>query len=191
MSPKLLFLPRPKKKIVKKHLPFLLPGFLGFLIILTCWQKVDFFLERGAQFKASLWPQLSVSHFAFSGDLFQKGQRDLSQKEFKIGEKQVEVLNKIYLGFLFRGDLLETEKIIHREEDIRKELKILEKQLEETPYSWQLLLEKAVLAYQVYEDGLAKEAWDLAYWLDPNNEEVLKLEEKLGFLSLESNDSNH
>lgn len=181
MIPKLLFLAASKKKVVKKHLPFLLPAVLGFLILLMTWQKVDFFFSKKTQLKAALWPQLPSAHFVFARDLFEKGQKSLSQKEFEIGKEQIEVLNKVYLGFLFKKDLQKIEKLIYKEKNIKKELKKLEEQFEKTPYSWQLLLKKAVLAYQIYEDKQAKEAWGLAYWLDPNNEEVLGLGEKLSF----------
>ena len=180
MNPKLLFLPTPKKIVKdKKYLQFLLPLILGFLILTLIWQKTEGFLFKKAQFNVSLWPQIPFSHLAFSRDLFEKGQKDLSQKQFEIGKNQVEILNKVYLGFLFERDLLETEKIINQEGDIKKQLEILEEQLEEMPYSWQLLLKKAVLSYQIYENEKAEDAWSLAYWLDPNNEEVLVLKDKL------------
>jgi len=141
VNSKLLFLPAPKKEDLKKQLPFLLPALLAFLIVLTSWQKFNFFLDQKAQFKVGLWPQIPSAHFAFARDLFQKGQGGLSQKEFKVGKKQVESLDKTYLGFLF----------------------------------------KKILSYRIYEDGAAKKAWRLAYWLNPNNKEVLGLGEKLGF----------
>ena len=181
MNSKLLFLPAPKKEDLKKQLPFLLPALLAFLIVLTSWQKFNFFLDQKAQFKVGLWPQIPSAHFAFARDLFQKGQGGLSQKEFKVGKKQVESLDKTYLGFLFKKRLEKTEKIINQEKDIKKQLAMLDSQLEKTPYCWQLLLKKAILSYRIYEDGAAKKAWRLAYWLNPNNKEVLGLGEKLGF----------
>lgn len=179
VSPKLLLLPPPKKIASKKHLPFLLPMILGFLIILTAWQKNGFFFSEKAQFKTKLWPQLPTTHFSFARDLLNKGQKGLAQKEFDIAKNQVEDLNKIYLGFLFKKNLKRTEELIYKEEKIEEELEELEEQLEKTPYSWQLLLKKAVLAYQIYQNEKAQEAWQTAYWLDPNNEEVLGLKEKL------------
>ena len=183
MDSKLLFLPAPKKKALKKHLPFLLPAFLGFLIILTSWQKIDFFLKRKAQFKVGLWSQMPSTHFGFARYLFEKGQKDLSQKEFEVGKGQVEALDKTSLGFLFKKDLEKTEKIINQEKDIRAQLAIVDKKLENMPYCWQLLLKKAILSYRVYENETSKTSWNLAYWLNPNNEEVLGLGERFALAS--------
>jgi hypothetical protein len=74
-----------------------------------------------------------------------------------------------------RGDRIITEAIIRKPGIIRGEIAAWEKELETKPYSRDVLLKLALLNYSLYQDGAGKDYYEQARYLDPTNENVIKL----------------
>nr|AQS30647.1 hypothetical protein [uncultured bacterium] len=73
----------------------------------------------------------------------------------------------------------ETEEWVSRPDRLRAEILKWEKVLQDRPYDQGVLLQLAVLNWQVYEEQKALEYFARAKYLDPNNAEVRRLGESI------------
>lgn len=166
----------------KTHWMFSWTPFLFLLFLFALFVAQLFYpkskLETSIRY-VQLWPQLPASHFALARSLTENGYEELAQKEFLKGESLTKNLKYVLLGWLFKRDLEETKKMVFQKEALTNKLNEVNELLSSYPYSWQLLLKKSVLDYQLYQDGQASAAADLAFWLDPGNKTVIKLKKDL------------
>jgi len=177
----LLLLPAPKPTLVKTLISWVPTTILAVLLALLLLQLLWFrsSLDKALQ-RAQRWPQLPSSHFYLAKALWKTGQETLAQKEFRLGEAQTKNFKKIMMGWLWQYDWEKTKNILEQKQKTEHELNQLNQLLSNYPYSWQLLLSKAVLAYQLYQDQTAQEALNLANWLIPENQEVVKIRDLIG-----------
>ncbi len=99
----------------------------------------------------------------------------MAQKELAIGDQQTQSLKKILVGWIFQFDENRTKNLVGEKQRLENELEATNRQLTTYPYSWQLLLKKSLVSYQLYQDQASQKALDLASWLTPENQEVSKI----------------
>ena len=74
-------------------------------------------------------------------------------------------------------ELKKTEATIQKTQQIRQEIQLWERALDEKSNYRDVLLRLALLNYQINQNEEAKDYWGRANYLDPNNEEVVKVGE--------------
>ena len=67
--------------------------------------------------------------------------------------------------------------MIQKTQAVRQEIQSWESALKEKPNYRDVLLRLALLNYQINQNEEAKDYWERANYLDPNNEEVVKVGE--------------
>jgi tetratricopeptide (TPR) repeat protein len=127
--------------------------------------------------RASYWPWLSKTHLNLSLFWFEVGDEKKALDELSKANKWLFIKTS-----WARESLIKAEEKVLEPERIRDEIRSWEKILEERPYFRDVLLRLSILCYQVYEDDKAKEYFTKAEYLDPNNEEVLKVKEVISSL---------
>lgn len=121
------------------------------------------------------WPQFPGSHYLLAQALTIHGQGELAHKELALGEKQQQFFQLFSLGRFFQSHQEAAKKQVNQKANLEAELVRLNQQLEVSPFSWQLLLEKAVIEYRLYQDSSAQQTADLALWLNPENSQVQEI----------------
>ena len=130
-------------------------------------------LEKAIQI-TRCWPQFPSSHLKLARALIINGHEELAKKELVIGQQQLQGLKILFIDYFFQTELKKTQNLINQKADLEINLKTVGLQLESYPYSWQLLLKKGLLKYQIYQDKEAQKILNLTFWLYPNNHEIQK-----------------
>jgi hypothetical protein len=114
------------------------------------------------------WPQFSVPHLELALYLFQSGSTQ-AQKELALGKKALfpnqNLINKV-------------EKVVNQPQLVKNHIDYWQGFSQKGVDSNQAYLHLALLNFQLYRDKEATEAWQKAFWLDPNDkitEEVKKV----------------
>jgi len=117
--------------------------------------------------RAGWWPWSSRSHSEMALTWFENGDEEKALRELGLANRLLIIKTEKAEESLKRAE----EKVMEPER-IRREIESWEKVLEEKPDYRDVLLRLALLNYQIYEDEKAKDCWNRANYLDPNNEEV-------------------
>jgi len=159
---------------------------------------------KSFRLKKELWILLFVFFLFLAGHLRPKGQIDQArlavgrwpcspQKRLQLAEillannQERLALNEYYQaeGFYhlspfalpnkLKKKLLETKKLVFQAKEIREEIDYWQKVNQAKPYYRDGLLNLSLLYYQLWQDQLAQEVWQKAFYLDPNNTRVKKI----------------
>lgn len=175
----LLLLPAPKPDAFSEMKSWLVTILLALFLIGLLSQNFGSSSDIKKTIKqAQRWPQVPSSHFKLARILFLNGQEELAEKELKVGQQQIKRLKFLSLDFLFRREQENTQALVKLKPALSTQLEKINQKLEIYPYSWPLLLRKAVLEFRLYQQEQAQEAADLAFWLNPEGkqiQEVLKI----------------
>lgn len=164
-------LPQPiKKHLTLSNLQLFVLCFLFFVLL------ISYFLPRSKIDKNRLavarWPLSIKKHVQMAKTFFENGNLEKAKLEITKAKK----LYQFFKFFDFRGKakkyLKEGENLINQPEAIKKKIDYWETVLKTKPNFRDVYLRLSLLYYQLYEDKKAKQAWEKAFYLDPNNEIV-------------------
>ena len=108
---------------------------------------------------------------------FEAGDEHKALKELEMANKLLIVKTAARVGNVDR-----VKDKVEQPERIRKEIELWKNVIADRPYFRDALLRLSVLNFQVYEDEEANDYFKQAEYLDPNNEEVLKVKEIISSL---------
>jgi len=122
--------------------------------------------------KAGWWPWSAKSHAKMAIEFFEKGEEKKAKKELEIANRLLflELTN-------VKKEVKKAENKVREPDKIKQEIESWENILEKKPFYRDVLLRLAILNYQIYENERATEYFERAEYLDPKNEEVLKVGE--------------
>jgi tetratricopeptide (TPR) repeat protein len=123
-----------------------------------------------AQERASRWPWSSKSHSQMALAWFEAGDEDMALNELEVANKLLIVKTR-----RAKNSLKEANDKVMEPEKIREEIVDWEKILGEMPSFKDVFLRLAVLNYQLYNETQARDYFEKAEYLDPNNEEILEI----------------
>lgn len=122
------------------------------------------------QEKAAWWPWLSQAHSQMAVAWFEAGNEEKALRELALANK---------LLIIKSGVNQENLRLIHdkisESKKIRREIFGWEEVLEKNPYYKDVLLRLSILNYQLYQNEKAKDYFERAEYLDPNDDEVLEV----------------
>jgi len=169
---------RPVKPIVhpllkKIKLVYVLMVLVGLGLVGSLWNG---WMVTGNE-KVSWWPWSAKSHAEMAITWFENGDEIKALEELELANRLILVKTE---GVKFH--LKRAEDKVREPERIRQEIESWEKVIEVGPDYLDVLLRLSLLNYQIYEDEKTKEYFDKAEYLDPGNEDVLKVKEIISFL---------
>ena len=122
-----------------------------------------------AQERVAWWPWSSQTHVAMALQYYENGEEIKAKAEIEKANRLLLVKFKDN-----KKNLRMAEVRVQERDRIKQEIKSWEKIIEEKPYYRDVLLRLAILNFQIYNDEQAKDYWEKANYLDPNNEEVIE-----------------
>jgi len=122
--------------------------------------------------KAGWWPWSAKSHAKMAIEFFEKGEEKKAKKELKIANQLLFLSLKST-----KTEVKRAENKVSEPDKIKQEIESWENVLEKRPFYRDVLLRLAILNYQLYENERAMEYFKKAEYLDPKNEEVLRVGE--------------
>lgn len=122
--------------------------------------------------RAGWWPWSAKSHAEMALVWFENGNEVEAVRELELANRLLVIKTQTV-----EDNLKRAEEKVRQPGKIRGEIESWEKVLEEKPYYRDVLLRLALLSYQIYEDEKAQEYFERAKYLDPNNEEVKKIDQ--------------
>jgi len=114
--------------------------------------------------------------------LFEAGKVELAKEELSLIDKSGVFRLVMRVRPSLAKEWQRVSEKLKEPEELRAKIEYWEKVLKEKPEYRDGLLRLAVLYYQVYEDEKAKKAWQGAWRLDPNGEEVKMVGRLIGRL---------
>lgn len=165
-----------KIRSLRQHSPLLV---LIILIALIVGQQI----YNNSSLKKSIvlaknWPSFPQSHLRLSVSLANNGYEQLAKKELLIAQKQILNLKLLDLDKALNQPMEMAKKQVLLKTRLEKELAATNQLLLTYPYSWQILLKKARLSYQLGQNDNYRQALKKANWLSPNNRFVKKMFQK-------------
>lgn len=147
---------------------------------------ISYFLPRSKIDKNRLavarWPLSIKKHVQMAKTFFENGSLEKAKLEITKAKK----VYQFFKFFDFKGKakkyLKEGESLINQPEAIKKKIDYWETVLKTKPNFRDVYLRLSLLYYQLYEDEKAKQTWEKAFYLDPNNEVVREVGKELGML---------
>lgn len=136
---------------------------LSLLIIILGFASISFFLIQ------SWSPE---KHFQLSQAYYQQGHEEKAKRELTLGKKLYQVFSFLDFDKKMVQSLVQTEKIVFQKEEIEKEIKNLEEELKNKPFSQDILLKLSLDYFKLYEQEKALYYFQKASYLDPNGELV-------------------
>lgn len=123
-----------------------------------------------AQERAGRWPWSSRAHSQMALAWFEAGNEAKALEELKLGNDLLIIKTRAA-----EASLKKAEDKVTQPGKVRQEIASWEKILETRPNYRDVYLRLAILNYQVGEIKQAQSDWEKANYLDPNNEEVIKV----------------
>ena len=114
------------------------------------------------------WPTLPYSHLSLAKKSFDLGYQDMANIFLTNASRQMSYLEPLHLDILFAKQFQDTKLWIQQPELKTKQLEALNQRLEKSPYSWELLLDKAKLEAELYNQKELEKTLALITWLYPN-----------------------
>jgi len=122
--------------------------------------------------KVGWWPWSAKSHAKMATEFFEKGEEEKAKKELKIANRL------LFLSLTStKTEVKNAEKKVNEPDEIKQEIESWENILEKRPFYRDVLLRLTILNYQLYENERALEYFERAEYLDPKNEEVVRVGE--------------
>jgi len=122
------------------------------------------------------WPTLPSSSLLMVKAAFNNGYQDLATTYLTYATSQVKQLEAFCLNIPYSSQLREVKEHIETPQKLRTELQAVEKDIDKAPYSWQLLLRKAKLEAELYQQKELEKTLALITWLYPQFPLPLKQE---------------
>lgn len=171
-------LPQPiKNSLTTYHLQLITLIFLLLVILANYLWPQDAVLK--AKLRTAQWPILPTSHFKMAQAYFNNGYDQEAKKEFF----QAYLSFRFLLGRNFfpwwQKEAVKTNQLIIKKDQIQDKIDYWEQILKNKPNFRDAYLRLSVLYYQILEDEKAKEMWNKAFYLDPNNEIIQEVGKKL------------
>ncbi len=173
------------KKFCKKYFFFLSKNFrsiysrrflLSLLLLLIL---VNYLFPKNKIEKARLdvarWPFSAKKHLKLIKTFFDNGNSVKSKEEIRIIEMSPFMSFNIKLIPNLKKEFHKTEAIIELPDKTEEKINQLETLLLQKPYYRDLYLRLSLLYLQIWKDEEAKQAWQTAYYLDPNSPQVKQL----------------
>jgi len=115
------------------------------------------------------WPLSTKKNLKLAEVLFNNNYESQAIEEFKKGEKLYQLFSFLRLNQKTQENLKETKKLVYSCQKIKEKISYWETVLKTKPYCRDGLLQLAALNYQLKEDKKARQYWEKAFYLDPNN----------------------
>lgn len=146
------------------------------LAILSLILLVNFFWPREELFTAQLnllrQPYSPISHLKLSRMFFNSGYGAEALAEYQKAQQGYQFFSFLDFNQKVAQNLVETEKLIYKPGELKKEVQIWEEVLKTKPYARDVLLQLAALNYQLCQNEKALDYYSRAFYLDPNNTNV-------------------
>ena len=121
------------------------------------------------------WPFSSKKHLSFSQALFINGYFNEAKQEFRQGSNLYKQTRFGDLANQTEKEITKTTTLLSQPEKIQAEIKFWEEILKNKPYYRDVSLHLAILHANLWQITEAREDWQKASYLDPNNELVQKI----------------
>jgi len=154
-------------------LVYVLVGLVGLGLAGSLWNG---WMVSGNE-KVSWWPWSAKSHAEMAITWFENGDEEKALAELELANRLI-----FFETEGVKANLKIAENKVREPERIRQEIESWEKVIEEKPYYRDVLLRLALLNYQIYENEAAQEYFNRAEYLDPGNEDILRVKEIISFL---------
>lgn len=139
-----------------------------------------------AQLDISSWPLSAKKHLEMAKAYFNHGDEKKAVAELKKAESLYHSLAFLDIKRNVKQQLEETKTLLSQPEKVRQDINYWETVLKSKPHYRDVFLRLSVLNYQLYQHEKFQEYWEKAFYLDPNNEVVQKLGEKIGVANFSS-----
>ena len=120
----------------------------------------------------SRWPLSIKNHLQLAQSYFDND--ELNKTEIEV--EKAKRLYKFFKIFDFKKRAAEKikagESLVSQPEKIKKQINYWQTILKDKPNFRDVYLHLSLLHYQLWQDEKAKQAWEKAFYLDPNNENV-------------------
>lgn len=145
---------------------------------------VSFLLPRDqltqTRLQADRFPLSAKKQLVLSRVLLQSGWENEALAAFLRAEKLAAKFGFLDSSGKLTGDLVNTQTLVYQPQKIKAEINYLNEVLIGKPHYRDLFLRLAVLHCQLYQDELARDYWQKAFYLDPNNWEVQQVGKLIG-----------
>lgn len=129
------------------------------------------------------WPLFPKKHLQMAEVYFNTGDEEQAVEEFKKAETLYRSLAFLDILGNTKKQLEEAEKLLSHPKKVRQDINYWETVLKTKPHSRDVFLRLSILNYQLYQHKKAREYWEKAFYLDPNNEVVQEFGQILGVIS--------
>lgn len=168
--------------IKSKLLAFNLSLIAIILLFLVLW--LNYFWPRNLFVARSLavvrWPNSVKKHVELAKTLFDLGDLSQAQEEIQLAKKYYKYWQVVDISGGLKKAIDEGDQYINQKAAIESQINNLETILQDKPHYRDVYLQLSIRYYQLWQNDKAKEYWNKAFYLDPNNEIVQKVGRELG-----------
>lgn len=165
--------PFSKNQLIFAHLPLFILWLVCLIILLNyLWPK-----NKLEQTKIALahWPLSAEQHLKMSQVFFETGDLDKTKTELNQAKYLYQLTQWLDWGGKLKIRLDKQEKFINQPAEIKKQINYWEEIINDKPNFRDAYLYLTFLYYQNWQEKEAQEAWQKAFYLDPNNQIVQDL----------------
>ena len=131
---------------------------------------------EGTKLAVARWPFSVQKHLRLIKVFFGNGNSVKTKEEIKLIQMSSFMSLNIKLIPGLQKEFKETETMIELPNKLEQQINQFEVILAEKPYYRDLYLRLSLLYLQTWQNEQAKNAWQIAYYLDPNNPQIKQLE---------------
>jgi len=135
------------------------------------------------QLGISNWPLSAKKHSEMAKAYFNHGDEKKAVIELKKAESLYHSLGFLDIRGNTKKQLTETKTLLYQPEKIRQDISYWKTVLKTKPHYRDVFLRLSLLNYQLYQNEKAREYWEKAFYLDPNNETVQEFGQISGVIS--------
>lgn len=128
------------------------------------------------------WPNSISKHIELGKALFNLGDLPQAQTEIKLAQNLYKYWKMVDINGRLKKQIEEGDQYINQKVIIKSQIGQLETILRDKPHYRDVYLQLSILNYQLWQDEKAREYWNKAFYLDPNNEKVQEVGKKIGAL---------
>jgi len=164
-------IPLPIKKYLTSYILHLISLAILFIILLVSyfWPRDNFI---NSQLAVIRWPYSIKKRLNLTKAFFDVGDLEKAKLEVKQTNNLYQSFKFIDLQGNLKQQLITTNDLINQPEKIKKQINFYETVLINKPNFRDVYLHLSLLYYQLWQDDKARENWQKAFYLDPNNEVV-------------------
>lgn len=148
------------------------------LLISYFWPRDNFIISQLASIR---WPYSIKKRLNLTKAFFAVGDLEKAKLEVKQANSLYQLFKFIDWQGNLKQQLIVTNDLINQPEKIKKQINYWETVLINRPNFRDVYLKLSLLYYQLWEVDKARENWNKAFYLDPNNEVVQKIGKELSF----------